>query len=249
MEPLLKNKVAIVTGGSAGIGKAISRSFARHGAKVVMVGRNLERGEKALAEIAQEMPEASVVFYQADVSQEEEAVGLVQEIVKQEGRLDILVNNAGITRDNLLLRLTPEDWDEVLDVNVKSCYYLCRAATRPMMKARSGNIINMSSIVGLTGNAGQVNYSASKAAVIGLTKALARELASRNIRVNCIAPGFIKTEMTDKLPVETQQEFQKKIPLQRLGLPDDVASVALFLASDMSRYVTAQTVTVDGGFM
>lgn len=249
MEPLLKNKVAIVTGGSAGIGKAISRSFARHGAKVVMVGRNLERGEKALAEIAQEMPEASVVFYQADVSQEEEAAGLVQEIVKQEGRLDILVNNAGITRDNLLLRLTPEDWDEVLDVNVKSCYYLCRAATRPMMKARSGNIINMSSIVGLTGNAGQVNYSASKAAVIGLTKALARELASRNIRVNCIAPGFIKTEMTDKLPVETQQEFQKKIPLQRLGLPDDVASVALFLASDMSRYVTAQTVTVDGGFM
>jgi len=249
MEQMLKDKVAIVTGGSSGIGKAISQTFAQHGAKVIIVARNQEKGEKALSEIVSLVPEAQVMFYRADVSDEEQSSQLVKEIVNQEGSIDILVNNAGITRDNLILKMTSEDWNQVLDVNVKSCYNLCRAVTRPMLKARAGNIINMSSVVGLTGNAGQVNYSASKAAVIGLTKALAKELASRNIRVNCIAPGFIKTEMTDRLPEEKQKEFHKDIPLRRFGDPEDVANVALFLASDMANYVTAQVVTVDGGYL
>jgi len=249
MEQLLKDKVAIVTGGSSGIGKAISKAFIRQGAKVVIVGRNQEKGEKAISEILYSFPKAQLMFYQADVSDEDQARKLIQEVVGQEGVIDILVNNAGITRDNLILKMTAEDWDQVLDVNVKSCYNLCRAVTRPMLKARSGKIINMSSVVGLSGNAGQVNYSASKAAVIGFTKALAKELASRNISVNSIAPGFIDTDMTSKLPEEKKQEFYKDIPMRRFGKPEDVASVAVFLASDMSNYVTGQVLTVDGGYL
>lgn len=249
MEQMLTDKVAIVTGGSSGIGKAIALSFVRHGAKVVIVGRNQERGEKALAEILDSAPDGKLMFYRADVSSERESNELVRDVLQQEGKIDILVNNAGITRDNLILKMTSEDWDQVLDVNVKSCYNLCRAVTRPMLKARQGKIINMSSVVGQKGNAGQVNYSASKAAVNGLTKALARELASRNITVNSIAPGFIETEMTKKLPDEKQQEFYKEIPMRRFGKPEDVANVALFLASDMSKYVTGQVLTVDGGYL
>jgi len=249
VEQMLKDKVAIVTGGSSGIGKAIALAFVKRGAKVVIVGRNQERGEKALSELLQAVPEAKLMFYRADVSDEERVRELVKEVLAQEGVIDIVVNNAGITRDNLILKMTSEDWDQVLDVNVKSCYNLCRAVSRSMLKARQGKIINMSSVVGQKGNAGQVNYSASKAAVIGFTKALAKELASRNINVNSIAPGFIETEMTSKLPDEKRKEFYKDIPMRRFGKPEDVANVAVFLASDMSNYVTGQVVTVDGGYL
>ncbi|NGX58156.1 MAG: 3-oxoacyl-[acyl-carrier-protein] reductase FabG [Chlamydiae bacterium] len=249
MDQMLKEKVAIVTGGSSGIGKAISLKFVRQGAKVILVGTNPERGQKALNEIRELVPEAEVAFLQGDVSNEEQSNQIVKEVLDKQGCVDILVNNAGITRDNLLLRMPPEDWDLVLDVNVKSCYNLCRAVIRPMIRARQGKIINMSSVIGLTGNAGQVNYSASKAAVIGFTKALAKELASRNINVNCIAPGYIKTAMTDKLPPEQKKSIFEDIPMRRFGDPEDVANVALFLASDLSSYVTAQVVTVDGGYL
>jgi len=249
VEQMLKDKVAIVTGGSAGIGKAIARAYVTHGAKVVIVGRDQERGERALADILHACPGGRLMFYRADVSNEKESQELVQDVIRQEGKIDILVNNAGITRDNLILKMSQDDWDQVLDVNVKSCYNLCRAVTRPMLKARQGKIINMSSVVGQKGNAGQVNYSASKAAVNGLTKALSRELASRNITVNSIAPGFIETEMTRKLPDDKQKEFRKEIPMRRFGKPEDVANVALFLASDLANYVTGQVLTVDGGYL
>lgn len=249
MEQLLKDKVAIVTGGTSGIGKSIAQLFLSQGAKVVIVGTNREKGEAALHDFCSQVPNAPVAFYQVDVSREAEANQLVKEILEKFGSIDILVNNAGITRDNLIMKMPSEDWDRVLDVNVKSCYNLCRAVTRPMLRARRGKIINMSSVVGLTGNAGQVNYSASKAAVIGFTKALAKELASRNIHVNCIAPGYIKTAMTDKLPQEQQKAVFENIPMRRFGVPEDVANVALFLASELSNYVTAQVVTVDGGYL
>lgn len=249
MEQMLKDKVAVVTGGSSGIGKAIAQAFVIHGAKVVIVGRNQERGEQALADILNVHPSGRLMFYRADVSNEKESRELIQHVLQQEKKIDILVNNAGITRDNLILKMSVEDWDQVLDVNVKSCYNLCRAVTRPMLKARQGKIINMSSVVGQKGNAGQVNYSASKAAVNGLTKALSRELASRNITVNSIAPGFIETEMTRNLPDDKQKEFHKEIPMRRFGKPEDVANVALFLASDLSNYVTGQVLTVDGGYL
>ncbi len=243
MEELLKDKIAIVTGGSAGIGKAIALKFASHGAKVSIIGMNPEKGEKAAKEIAQ------AVFYRADVADGGQVNDVVKQILDKEGRVDILVNNAGITRDKLLLKMQPEDWDRVLDVNVKSCYHFCRAVTRSMMRVRNGKIINMSSIIGLTGNLGQVNYSASKAAVIGFTKALAKELAPRNIHVNCIAPGFIQTSMTDQLSEEQKKVIFSDIPMKRFGDPEDVANVALFLASNLSNYVTAQVVTVDGGYI
>lgn len=246
---LLKDKIALVTGGSKGIGKAIALKFASEGAKVFIASRDSDKGKQAAEEIKKAFPKSEAAFYRVDVSQEEQVGGVVKKIIDSEGRIDILVNNAGITRDKLLLKMQPEDWDQVLAVNVKSCYYFCRAAARPMMRARWGKIINMSSIIGLTGNAGQVNYAASKAAVIGFTKALAKELASRNICVNCIAPGFIKTPMTDQLPEEQKNEIFADIPMKRFGDPEDVANVALFLASDLSNYVTAQVVTVDGGYI
>lgn len=249
MSQLLKDQVAIVTGGSAGIGKAIAKKFCEAGAQVTIIGTSPERAELALQEIRQTVPTADIQFIRADVSKEAEVSAVVKQIIDSKGRIDILVNNAGITRDQLLLRMSEEDWDLVLDVNVKSCYNFCRAVTRPMMKARRGKIINMSSVVGLTGNAGQTNYAASKAAVIGFSKALARELASRNIFVNCIAPGFIETQMTDQISEEMKKNYFDKIPLGRFGKPEDVANVALFLASDMSNYVTAQVVTVDGGYI
>ncbi len=249
MDQLVKDKVAIVTGGSSGIGKAIAMKLAAHGAKVTIVGMSSEKGEKAVKEILEAVPGSQVNFYAADVSDGEQADHVVKKVLDKEGHIDILVNNAGITRDKLLMKMQAEDWDRVLDVNVKSCYNFCKAVTRPMMRARSGRIINMSSVIGMTGNSGQVNYSASKAAVIGFTKALAKELASRNIHVNCIAPGFIETPMTDRLSQEQKKEILSAIPMRRYGDPEDVANVALFLASGLSNYVTAQVVTVDGGYI
>lgn len=240
----LKDKVAIVTGGTAGIGREIAKKLHSHGAKVAIIGTNPERG----GEVVQELKE-NAVFYACNVSNTQEVDETVKQILSHFGRVDILVNNAGITRDLLLLKMSEEDWDQVMETNVKSCYNFAKACTRPMMKSRFGRIINISSVIGLTGNAGQVNYAASKAAMIGFTKALAKELASRNILVNCIAPGFIQTRMTDAM-TEAQKEITlTQIPLNRMGTTDEIANSVLFLASDLSTYITGQVITVDGGMV
>lgn len=245
MNDLLKNQVAIITGGSSGIGKEIALAFARQGAKVIIFGTHAERGRQIVEEIGLE----KAAFYPVNVGKTkdvEEAIKVVQE---KHGPVDILVNNAGITRDQLMLKMTEEDWDSVMEVNVKSCYNTCKALTRQMLKARKGVIINMSSVIGLIGNAGQANYAASKAAMIGFTKALAKELASRNIRVNCIAPGFIETKMTDSMTEQQRQTILSSIPMERMGTPLEIANIALFLASSMSSYMTGQVLTVDGGMV
>lgn len=250
MDRLLEDQTAIITGGTAGIGKAIAMRFAEQGARVAIFGTDPNRGEEAVKEIHETIKEENKVqFFQVDVSKGEEVKGTVEKILSSFGKLDILVNNAGITRDQLLMKMADEEWDQVLSVNVNSLFYLCRAIIRPMMKAKKGKIINVSSVVGLSGNAGQVNYASSKAAVIGFTKALALEVASRGICVNCIAPGFIKTRMTDKLSSEQQDGIMKKIPLGHFGDPKDIAHVALFLACSWSDYMTGQVVTVDGGMV
>jgi len=245
MRELLKDRTAIITGGTAGIGKAIARMFAEEGARVAIFGRNAERGAKTVEEINRLLGEDRTLFYQVDVSRAhavEQAVKSVLEIFKI---VDVLVNNAGVNRDQLLIRMTEADWDDVMAINVKSCYHTCRAVVRSMMKARRGKIINLSSVVGLVGNAGQANYAASKAAIIGFTKALAKELASRNICVNCIAPGFIETEMTEGMG----KEILSMIPFKRMGAPEDIAKGALFLASSLSDYMTGQVITIDGGMV
>lgn len=243
MHELLKNQVAIVTGGTAGIGKAIALEFARQGAKVAIFGTNKERGEQ----VVQEIGAAQAAFYPVNVGQTKEVEEAIKQVQEKQGAVDILVNNAGITRDQLMLKMTEEDWDKVMEVNVKSCYNTCKALTRSMLKARKGVIINISSVVGITGNAGQANYAASKAAMIGFTKALAKELASRNIRVNCIAPGFIETKMTGEMTEQARQQTLSAIPMERMGQPIDIAQVAVFLASSMASYMTGQVLTVDGG--
>jgi 3-oxoacyl-[acyl-carrier protein] reductase len=248
---LLKGKVALITGGTAGIGKAIACLYAQHGADVAILGTNKERSEQALQEIngCKVSPEQRSACYLADVSKSKEVDGVVDQIVKEWGRIDILVNNAGITRDNLLMKMGEEDWDRVIEVNLKSVYNTCRALARPMMKARTGTIINITSVIGLTGNAGQVNYAASKSGMIGFTKSLAKELASRGIRANCVAPGYIETQMTDGLPPPIKEAILTKIPMSRIGQPRDIAHAALFLASDLASYITGQVLTVDGGMV
>lgn len=245
MQKLLKDRTALITGGTAGIGRAIALKFAEEGAKVIIFGTHAERGQ----EVVKAINETSTgSFYQVNVADQKEVNQAITEILKS-GHIDILVNNAGITRDQLLMKMTEEDWDEVMAINVKSCYNTCHALVRPMMKARRGKIINMSSVVGLTGNAGQVNYAASKAAIIGFSKALAKELASRGIPVNCIAPGFIQTRMTDELALQQKEGILATIPFGRMGSPEDVANAALFLASPLSDYITGQVITVDGGMV
>ncbi len=248
---LLKGKTALITGGTAGIGKAIAVLFARHGADVVIFGTNSERAAAALQEIdaAKHLPEQKSASFLLNISKTDEVNQAVETLLSQWGKVDILVNNAGITRDNLLMRMSEEDWDLVLDTNLKSVYNTCRALARSMMKARSGVIINISSVIGLTGNAGQINYAASKAGMIGLTKSLAKELVSRNIRANCIAPGYIETSMTGVLPEATKSAVLEKIPMGRIGQPNEIAQVALFLASDLASYVTGQVLAVDGGMV
>lgn len=249
MNGLLTDQIAIVTGGTAGIGKAIAQKFAEQGAKVIIIGTNVERGNSVVSEINRVSQREDAQFLQMDVASTEQVNAGIKKILDEHKRVDILVNNAGITADTLLMKMKEEEWDRVMEVNVKSCYNMCQALVRSMMKARKGKIINMSSVIGLTGNAGQANYAASKAAVIGFTKALAKELASRNIYVNCIAPGFVDTAMTDAMSPEQKQGALDKIPLGRMGLPVEIANTALFLASSWSDYITGQVLAVDGGMV
>lgn len=243
----LAEKVAIVTGSTRGIGQAIAEELARQGAKVVISGRNGERAQQVAAAIQEAGGEAIAV--QADVSHMEDAQRLVKETLERWGRIDILVNNAGITRDNLLLRMSEEEWDTVLQVNLKGAFNCTKSVTRQMMKQRQGRIINITSVVGQMGNAGQANYAASKAGLIGFTKSVARELASRNITCNAVAPGYIQTDMTAALDDAVKDSLKQQIPLGRLGTPEDVARVVAFLCSDDAAYITGQVINVDGGMV
>lgn len=245
---LLQNKVALVTGASRGIGREIAKKFASQGANVAFTYlSSIEKGQALEAELAAFGIKAK--GYRSDAADFASAEQLVVDVVADFGTLDILVNNAGITRDTLLMRMSEEQWDEVLRVNLKSVFNLTKAATKPMMRAKNGSIINMTSVVGLMGNAGQANYSASKAGIIGFTKSIAKELGSRNIRSNAIAPGFIETEMTGELNEKALEDWLKNIPLRRAGQGEDVANACVFLASDMSKYITGQTLQVDGGML
>ena len=244
---LLEGKVVLITGAKRGIGKGIAEVFAAQGAEVAFTyAGSVEKAkelETALGEITK------VKAYQSDASDYDAAQKLVEDVISEFGKIDILINNAGITKDNLMLRMSKEDWDKVINVNLDSVFNLTKAVVKPMMKAKAGSIINMTSIVGIKGNAGQANYSASKAGVIGFTKSIALELGSRNIRCNAVAPGFIETEMTAALDEKTVQSWRDGIPLKRGGQPEDVANVCVFLASEMSSYVTGQVLNVDGGML
>ncbi len=243
----LAGRVALVTGGARGIGKAISERLAAEGATVALVDILLDVAEKTAAEFKAKGYEAMAVA--ANVAKVEDAEAAVKAVTDKYGRLDILVNNAGITRDTLMMRMTEQDWDLVIDVNLKGTFNFTKAATRPMMKGRFGKIVNIASVVGRMGNAGQANYSASKAGVIGLTKTTAKEFASRNIMANAVAPGYIATEMTEKISEEARKAFIDFIPLKRQGSPEDVASVVYFLCSPDSDYVTGQVINIDGGLL
>ncbi len=243
---LLENKVALITGASRGIGEAIAMKFAEQGANIAFT--YLSSAEKATAlEIRLAEMGVKAKGYKSDAGDYKAAEQLAADVIKDFGTIDICVNNAGISRDNLLLRLTPEQWDEVMQANLKSIYNLTRQVIKPMMKSRAGSIINMSSIVGVKGNGGQSAYAASKAGIIGFTKSIAQEIGSRNIRCNVIAPGFVETDMTHYLKDGGAEKWFEKIPLGRFGKPEEIADTALFLASDMSRYVTGQVISVCGG--
>lgn len=247
MQELLSGQTAIVTGGTAGIGKAIAKKFAQQGARVAIFGTNAERGSQVVKEIEESSGTGRALFIQVDVAHGQEIEKAIDGVVKAFEKVDILVNNAGVTRDQLLMKMSEKDWDDVMAINLKSCYHTCRTLVRAMIKARRGKIINMSSVVGVSGNAGQANYAASKAGIIGFTKALAKELAGRNICVNCIAPGFIDTKMTGAISPQQKELLLAQIPFGRMGTAEDIANTALFLASHMSDYITGQLVTVDGG--
>ena len=245
---LLENKTAIITGGSRGIGRGIAVEFAKQGANVAFTYSSsvdaaiaLENELKALGVNAKGYQSNAAIF---DAAQE-----LAKEVLADFGTIDVLINNAGITKDNLLMRISEDDFDKVIEVNLKSVFNLTKAVIRPMMKQRKGSIINMSSVVGLKGNAGQANYAASKSGIIGFSKSVALELGSRNIRSNVVAPGFIETEMTAKLDEKVVEGWRNEIPLKRGGTPEDIANACIFLASDMSAYITGQTLSVDGGML
>ncbi len=236
----LENKIAAITGGARGIGRAIAEVFANEGAIVYALD---------VIEPESDFPYDKIKYLKADVTNSESVKNAVDTIIEANKRLDILVNNAGITRDNLVMRMSEDDWDRVLTINLKGAFICSKAAIKPMMSQRAGRIINMGSVVGVMGNAGQANYSASKAGLIGLTKSMAKELGGRNILINLIAPGFVKTAMTDKLTDDQRKYFEDNIPLRRGAEPSDIANAALFLASDDSSYITGQVLNVDGGLL
>jgi len=247
MKLQLENQVAVITGGNAGIGKAIALKFAEEGARIAIFGTNEEKGALVIEELKKLTHGNDFVFYKVDVSETTAVDEAIKQVLAHFHSIDILVNNAGVTADQLLMKMQADEWDRVININLKSCYNTCKAVIRSMMKARKGKIINMTSVVGLIGNPGQTNYAASKAGIIGFSKALAKEVAARGIHVNCIAPGFIKTQMTEKLSPEQLKEIH--IPLGRMGDPQDIANVAWFLASGFSDYMTGQVLTVDGGMV
>ena len=245
---LLENKTALITGATRGIGRGIAITFAKQGANVAFT---FNSSVEAAQELEKELESYGVKAkgYQSNAAKFDAAQELAADVLKEFGTIDVLINNAGITKDNLLMRISEADFDQVIEVNLKSVFNLTKAVIRPMMKQRKGSIINMSSVVGLKGNAGQANYAASKAGILGFTKSVALELGSRNIRCNTIAPGFIETEMTGKLNEEVVQGWRDSIPLKRGGTPEDIANACVFLASDMSSYITGQTLSVDGGML
>ncbi|MBM7854396.1 3-oxoacyl-[acyl-carrier protein] reductase [Desulfohalotomaculum tongense] len=243
---VLGGKVALVTGSSRGIGRAVAVALAKAGADVVVNYAGREDAARQTAGMINEAGRKALVI-KADVADAGQVKEMVDRTIKEFGRLDILVNNAGITRDNLIMRMKDDEWDAVLDTNLKGAFNCCRAAARPMLKARGGRIINISSVVGLSGNPGQANYSAAKAGLIGMTRTLAGELGSRNITVNAIAPGFITTDMTEELPAEVKKRLEERIPLGRLGAPEEIAAVVAFLCGPSAGYITGQVIAVDGG--
>ncbi|MDN3508986.1 MAG: 3-oxoacyl-[acyl-carrier-protein] reductase [Candidatus Neptunochlamydia sp.] len=248
---LLKGKRALITGGTSGLGKQIALTFAEEGTDVAIMGTNQERGNLILETLKDSKISDDQKFWFdiVNVASKEEVNQSVEDLMKEWSGIDILVNCAGITRDTLFMKMSEDDWDQVINTNLKSVYNLTHALVRPMMKARKGKIINMASVIGLTGNPGQVNYSASKLGIVGFTRSLAKELGPRNINVNCIAPGFFETPMTNVLTEEQREGILKKVPMGRLGHPKEIAHAAVFLASHMSDYVTGQILTVDGGMI
>jgi 3-oxoacyl-[acyl-carrier protein] reductase len=244
----LKDKVALVTGGTQGIGYAIAEDFLKAGAQVAITGRDAAKTQAVADKLAAATGGVCAGFG-ADVADSAQVEALFSALLERFKRLDVVVNNAGITKDGLLMRMSEEDWDQVLATNLKGAFLVCKAACRPLLKAKGGSIINISSVVGVSGNPGQANYAASKAGLIGFTKSLAKELASRNVRVNVVAPGFITTAMTEELTPEAKAALFAQIPLGRFGEPHEIAQVCRFLGSDASRYITGQVIRVDGGMM
>jgi len=244
---LLEGKVALITGATRGIGKGIAEMYAQQGAKIAFTyAGSVDKAKELEATLSSV---TQIKGYQSDASDFDAAQILVDEVMAEFGQIDILINNAGITKDNLLLRMSKDDWDKVLRINLDSVFNLTKAVIKPMMKAKSGSIINMTSVVGISGNAGQANYAASKAGVIGFTKSVALELGSRNIRCNAIAPGFIETEMTAALDEKATQKWAEAIPMKKLGKTSDIANACVFLGSDMASYINGQTLNVDGGLL